>query len=113
MKRICKRAEGGGYIIKGKHYDKCVGSRAEVGHGAAYKTSGGLTKYDLKQNKHGRWVSKALSMRAKSEKRLEKAGYFTKKGKFGFVKKVTGSIKRTKKRRQSKRVRRKSPTRRR
>ena len=53
MRRICKRAEGGGYMIKGKHYDKCVGSRAEVGHGTAYKTSGGLVKSNLKQNLNG------------------------------------------------------------
>ena len=86
MKRICKRAEGGGYTIKGKHYDKCVGSRAEVGHGTAYKTSGGLTKSDIKQNKHGRWVSKALSTLATKEKRLKRAGYHTKKGKFGSYK---------------------------
>ena len=86
MKRICKRVEGGGYMIKGKHYDKCVGSRAEVGHGTVYKTSGGLTKSDIKQNKHGRWVSKALSKIATSEKRLVKAGYKTKKGKFGSFK---------------------------
>jgi len=101
MKRICKRAEGGGYIIKGKHYEKCVGSRAEVGHTTAYKTSGGLTKSDIVQNKHGRWVSRALSRLAKSEKRLEKAGYFTKKGKFGFVRK-NSAAKRTRRRKQSK-----------
>lgn len=100
MRRICKRAEGGGYMIKGKHYEKCVGSRAEVGHGTAYKTSGGLTKSDITQNKHGRWVSRALSRLAKSEKRLERAGYFTKKGKFGFVKK-DGSSRSTRRRRHS------------
>lgn len=112
MIRICKRAEGGGYMIKGKHYQKCVGSRAEVGHGTAYKTSGGLVKSNLKQNKHGRWVSRALSTRAKSEKRLENAGYFTKKGKFGFVRKESASGKKTK-RRHRKRSRKRSSTRRR
>ena len=87
MRRVCKRNPNGpGYIIKGKQYDKCVGSRAEVGHKTAYRTSGGLTHSDLKQNKHGRWVSKRLSTRAKKEKRLVKAGYLTKKGKFGAVK---------------------------
>lgn len=111
MKRICKRAEGGGYMIKGKHYEKCVGSRAEVGHGTAYKTSGGLTKSDLKQNKHGRWVSKALSKMAKSEKRLEKAGYFAQKGKFGYVKKDTAG-KKTRKRKQSKKHKKRHGTRR-
>ena len=111
MKRICKRVEGGGYMIKGKHYDKCVGSRAEVGHGTAYKTSGGLTKSDLSQNKHGRWVSKALSRLAKSEKRLEKAGYFTKKGKFGFVRKDGASGRKTRRRKQSKKHRKRRSSR--
>ena len=108
MRRICRRAEGGGYMIKGTHYDKCVGSRAEVGHGTAYKTSGGLVKSNLKQNKFGRWVSRALSTRAKLEKRLEKAGYFTKKGKFGYVRKEPHSTKKTKRRHSKKGKRRRS-----
>ena len=112
MKRICKRAEGGGYMIKGKHYEKCVGSRAEVGHGTAYKTSGGLTKSDLKQNKHGRWVSKALSRIATKEKRLVKAGYETKKGKFGSYKVNTAKGKKTKKRKHSNTKKRKHRSRR-
>jgi hypothetical protein len=63
-----------------------VGSRAEVWHGNAKKTSGGLTKNDLIKNKHGGIVSKKKHHTAKKEKRLEKAGYFTQKGKFGYVK---------------------------
>ena len=62
------------------------GSRAEVWHGNAKKTTGGLTKSDLLKNKHGEIVSKKKHLTAKKEKRLEKAGYFTQKGKFGFVK---------------------------
>ena len=77
---------------------KTFGSRAEVFHGNAKKTTGGLTKSDLIQNKHGEIVSRKKSIAAKKEKRLEKAGYFTKKGVFGFVKKDTKS-KNTKKRR--------------
>jgi hypothetical protein len=38
-------------------------------------------------NKHGRIVSALKHKTAKKEKRLEKAGYFAKKGKFGYVKK--------------------------
>jgi hypothetical protein len=34
------------------------GSRAQVMHGTAEKTSGGLTKSDLQYNKYGRIVSK-------------------------------------------------------
>lgn len=66
---------------------KRVGSRAQVMHGTAHHTSGGLTKKDLKMNKWGRIVSRKKSMKAKKEKRLEKAGYKTKKGKFGAIKK--------------------------
>ena len=70
MKRICKRASNGGVIVKGTHYNSCIGSRAEVGHKTAYKTSGGLTNRDIIKNKHGRWVSRRLSVIAKKEKRL-------------------------------------------
>ena len=59
------------------------GSRAQVMNGTALRTPGGLRKKDLKYNKNGRIVSKKKSMRAKREKRLEKAGYKTEKGVFG------------------------------
>tara|TARA_Y100000389_G_scaffold50655_4_gene46362 strand:- start:1880 stop:2134 length:255 start_codon:yes stop_codon:yes gene_type:complete len=62
---------------------KTEGSRAEVMHGKAMRTSGGLTKKELKYNKQGRIVSKKKSQIAKKDKRLEKAGYKTKKGEFG------------------------------
>lgn len=68
-------------------FKKMVGSRAEVFHRTAKKTSGGLMKKDLVKNKHGEIVSKKKHMTAKKEKRLEKHGYFAKKGKFGYVKK--------------------------
>jgi hypothetical protein len=55
-------------------------------HGTAYKTSGGLKKSDLLQNKNGRIVSKKKHATAKKERRLVKAGYGTKKGHFGAVK---------------------------
>jgi hypothetical protein len=76
----------GKVMVKGKTYNKVVGSRAEVWHGTCRKTAGGLMKKDLMKNKAGRLVSKAKHMTAKKEKRLLKAGYGTKKGKFGFVK---------------------------
>jgi hypothetical protein len=62
------------------------GSRAQVMHGTAYKTSGGLKKSEIMMNKNGRIVSRKKHLTAKKEKRLVKAGYGTKKGKFGFVK---------------------------
>ena len=63
-----------------------IGTRAEVWHGTACKTSGGLMRKDLFMNKNGRIVSKKKHMTAKREKRLEKHGYYAKKGKFGYVK---------------------------
>lgn len=64
-----------------------IGSRAQVMHGTAHHTSGGLTKGDLKYNKAGRIVSKAKSMKAKKDNRLVKLGFKTRKGKFGLAKK--------------------------
>jgi hypothetical protein len=64
-----------------------TGSRAQVMHGTADKTAGGLTKSDLKYNKAGRIVSRKKSMKAKKENRLVKLGFKTRKGKFGLVKK--------------------------
>lgn len=85
MKRIMKQDDGK-YHVKGKVYDLLEGSRAQVWHETAYKTTGGLTKKDLMMNKHGRIVSKTKHKTAKKERRLEKAGYKTKKGEFGAVK---------------------------
>lgn len=66
-----------------------VGSRAEVFHGTAKHTSGGLEKSDLLKNKWGRIVSAKKHKTAKKEKRLQKAGFFAKKGEFGVVKRIT------------------------
>ena len=96
MKRADKQADGM-YHIKGSKFEMLMGSRAQVWHGTAYKTTGGLTKKDLMMNKHGRIVSKAKHATAKKEKRLEKAGYFTKKGKFGAIKKTVKKSKKSKK----------------
>ena len=67
---------------------KTFGSRAEVFHGNANKTTGGLTKKDLLKNKNGQIVSRKKHLTAKKEKRLEKFGFFAEKGKFGYVKKT-------------------------
>ena len=85
MKRPHKGSDGM-YHISGKKYEVVRGSRAQVWHGTAYKTTGGLTKDKLMMNKHGRIVSKKKHATAKRERRLEKAGYKTVKGKFGAVK---------------------------
>jgi hypothetical protein len=81
------RTSTGKYSVAGKTYEALIGSRAQVWHGTAYKTSGGLTHSHLMKNKSGRVVSKAKHISAKKEKRLVKAGYLTKKGHFGFIKK--------------------------
>jgi len=92
------RQSDGHYHIKGKKYPELFGSRIQVLRGSAYKTAGGLLAEDLMMNKHGRVVSVLKHKTAKKERRLEKAGYFTKKGKFGFVKRATRKNKSSKKR---------------
>ena len=75
-----------------------IGSRAEVFHGNAHHTSGGLTKKSLNKNKHGRIVSKKVANAAKRQNHLGKAGYKTKKGTFGAFKngkKVGGTRRRS------------------
>lgn len=84
-RRILKGGDGL-YHKDGKAYPHLIGSRQQVGHETAYKTPGGLTKKQLIQTKDGRWKSLSKHKSAKKEKRLEKAGYFTQKGKFGYVK---------------------------
>jgi hypothetical protein len=83
------RADDGFYYIKGKKYPELFGSREQVMNGTAYKTLGNLTTDNLIMNKRGRIVSKTKYYTAKKEKRLEKYGYFAKKGKFGYVKRKT------------------------
>ena len=80
------RTSSGKYSVAGKIHDMLIGTRAQVWHGTAHKTTGGLTKNDLMKNKSGRIVSKAKHNTAKREKRLVKAGFLTKKGHFGFIK---------------------------
>ena len=80
------KAADGMYHISGKKYEKLEGSRAQVWHGTARQTPGCLCKEDLLMNKNGRIVSKRKHNTAKKEKRLVKAGFLTKKGKFGFIK---------------------------
>lgn len=86
MKRPVRTPSTGKYNISGKAFPELFGSRQQVWNGTAYKTSGGLTKKQLIMNKWGRIVSADKHKTAKKEKRLEKAGYYAEKGKFGFVK---------------------------
>ena len=66
------------------------GSRAQVWHGMARHTAGGLVKADLKKNRAGRIVSIKASDRAARDKRLQKAGFTTKKGTFQLFKPGSG-----------------------
>ena len=87
------RSANGKYVVHSKSYEMLIGTRAQVWHGTAYKTSGGLTHSHLMKNKSGRIVSKSKHVSAKKNNRLVKAGYLTKKGHFGFVKKGSKSKK--------------------
>ena len=96
VKRHTKGSDGK-YHIDGKKFDQLVGSRAQVFHGTAYKTTSSavkpkgdaLSKKHLKKNKHQRIVSVAKSAKGPMMlKRLHNKGYFTRKGHFGAVKKT-------------------------
>ena len=93
------RGADGKYTINNRKYGVLEGSRAQVWHETAYKTSGGLLRLDLIKNKHKRIVSRNKSISAKKEKRLQKHGWTAKKGKFGAVKMGKTRKRRTKKRR--------------
>ena len=76
------------------HQQQTFGSKAQVWHGTAKKTQGGLTKSHLMRNKHGRIISRRKhNLGKKSIKRLQRMGYKAKKGKFTLFKKHRGSLK--------------------
>ncbi len=83
----------GYYVIKGKKWKELFGSRESVYGGFAYKTAGNLTKKDLFFNKNGRIVSAKKHKTASIERRLEKYGYFARKGRFGYVRKTQKKVK--------------------
>jgi len=108
MKHPVRSTEDELYHINGRTYKMLVGSRAQVYNRTAYKTSGGLTYDDLVMNKWGRIVSAKKHKTAKKEKRLEKAGFFAKKGKFGYVRKQTKKVSKSRKNKSSKNQSRKA-----
>ncbi len=83
MTRYAKTPTGK-YKIKGKVYPKLSGSRAQVWHGTAYKTTGDLTKLNL-MKRNGRIISSKKHKSAKRDNRLVKHGYGARKGQFGMV----------------------------
>jgi hypothetical protein len=67
-----------------------IGSKAQVFHGTAHHTVGGLTRKDLFKNKRGKIVSrKQAAAGKKAYSRLVKAGYKPKKGVFKLFTKKT------------------------
>jgi hypothetical protein len=96
MGNILKGGDGF-YHVGDKKYKKLIGTRAEVMHGTAYKTSGRLTSSQLSYSKSGRIVSASKQKSAKKEQRLKKYGYTAKKGQFGPVK-INKTVRRTKRR---------------
>ena len=97
MKKVMKSSDGK-YHVHGKKFDVLTGSRAQVWHGTAYKTSGDLKKSDLMM-KRGRILSKKKSQLAKTQKHLK--GFLQPKGsgKFGSYKKKRHTKKRTQRKR--------------
>jgi hypothetical protein len=68
-----------------------IGSKAQVYHGTAHHTVGGLTRKDLMQTKRGKIVSrKQHAAGLKAITRLRKAGYVAKKGTFKLFTKKHG-----------------------
>ena len=95
------RNPDGKYHIGNQKYDMLEGSRAQVWHGTAHQTPGGLKKVDLKMTR-GRIVSKKKSELAKTQKHLKGhlqhkgSGVFgtvTKKGRKHGTRKRKGSLK--------------------
>ena len=75
--------------------EMAVGSKAQVWHGTAAHTSGGLKKGDLVKNKHGRIVSRRKMMAGrKALKYLTRKGYKAKKGSFRLFNKHRRTSKR-------------------
>ena len=73
-------------------FQQTIGTHAQVWHGTAKKTSGGLTKTNLMKNKHGHIVSKKKhALGKKSIKHLFKLGFKPKKGTMKLFKKRDGN----------------------
>lgn len=69
-------------------FKQTFGSPLQVWNGTAKKTTGGLTRDKLMQNKHRRIVSrKKHALGKKALKNLKSLGYIAKKGKFTLFRK--------------------------
>ena len=84
---MMKAMKGGKRGTRKANKMPAVGSKAQVFHGTAKHTSGGLTKKDLMKTRKGRIVSRRKhALGKKSLKNLIKAGYKAKKGTFKLFK---------------------------
>lgn len=82
-----KSLKGGARSTRKVSKVPAVGTKAQVWHGSAKHTSGGLVKSDLMKTRKGRIVSKKKhALGKKSLKNLVKAGYKAKKGTFKLFK---------------------------
>lgn len=77
-------------------YKNTVGSKAQVYHGTAKHTSGGLTKKHLVKSKGRIKSKKQVAHGKKAIKNLRKLGFVAKKGTFRLFKKSDGKKKRGK-----------------
>ena len=111
MVKRTNKASDGLYHINGIIFKLLKGSRAEVWHGTAFKTSGNLEKKNLMKNDRGRIVSRSKHTKMKKENgsRLRIAGWDLATGKFGprrimreKTKSITGKRKNSTKKRGSK-----------
>jgi hypothetical protein len=77
-------------------YKNTVGSKAQVYHGTAKHTPGGLTKKSLVKSKGRIKSKKQVAHGKKAIKHLRKLGFVAKKGTFRLFKKSDGKKKRGK-----------------
>ena len=77
-------------------YKTTVGSKAQVYHGTAKHTSGGLTKKSLVKSKGRIKSKKQVAHGKKAIKNRRKLGFVAKKGTFRLFKKSDGKKKRGK-----------------
>jgi hypothetical protein len=82
------RKNGGTGEMAGGAKVPAIGTKAQVWHGSAKHTSGGLVKKDLMKTRKGRIVSKRKHAAGKKAlAQLKKKGYVAKKGTFKLFKK--------------------------
>ena len=87
-RNVTRKNRKGNANMEGGAKIPAVGSKAQVWHGTAKHTSGGLTKNNLMKTRKGRIVSKRKHAAGKKAlKNLIKAGYKAKKGTFKVFKK--------------------------